>query len=83
MIWSARIDWPLTSDNLIKTNSLRGNPEFRFKIRDFGQNVQSTPYHKKNQMADKFNRANEKRSVDFWSDMLANDIDLFSRSTRL
>ena len=77
MIWSAGIDWPLTSDNLIKTNSLRENPESRFIIRDFGRNVQSTPYHKTNQMAEKFYRANEKRSVDFWSDMLANDIDLF------
>ena len=77
MIWSARADWPLTNDNLIKTNSLRGNPESRFQIRDFGQNAQSTPYHKTNQIADKFYQANEKRSVDFWSDMLADDIDPF------
>ena len=64
MIWSAKTNWDLTSDNLIKTNTLRGNPESRFKIPDFGQNTQSM---------DESYRANEKRSVDFWTDMLSDD----------
>ena len=77
MIWSARTDWPLTSNNLIKTNSLRGNQESRFKNRDFGQNNLGTTYHSSktnDQMAD---QAIEKRSIDFWTDMLAEDMHGF------
>ena len=62
MIWSAKTNWDLTSENLIKTNTLRGNQESRFKIPDFGQNTQSM---------DESYRVNEKRSVDFWTDMLS------------
>ena len=64
MIWSAKTNWDLTSDNLIKTNTLRENQESRFKIPDFGQNTQSM---------DESYRANEKRSVDFWTDMLSDE----------
>ena len=64
MIWSAKTNWDLTSENLIKTNTLRGNQESRFKIPDFGQNIQSM---------DESYRANEKRGVDFWTDMLSDE----------
>ena len=62
MIWSVKTNWHLTSNNLIKTNTLRGNQESRFKIPDFGQNIPTL---------DESNRPNGKRSVDFWTDMLS------------
>ena len=71
MIWSAKTNWNLTSDNLIKTNTLRGNQESRFEIPDFGQNNLGIPYQSSSNQMDQLYRINEKRSVDFWTDMLS------------
>ena len=71
MIWSAKTNWDLTSNNLIKTNTLRGNQESRFEIPDFGQNTLGIPYQSSSNQMDELYRINEKRSVDFWTDMLS------------
>ena len=80
MIWSVKINGHLTSNNLIKTNTLRGNQESRFEVPDFGHNTLGTQYQssKTNQM-DEFHRKNEKRSVDFWADMLSENGSAWKR----
>ena len=78
MIWSAKTNWSV--DNLIKTNTLnRENEDSRLNMPDFGKKTRAarSPSSALIDTIKQMESDIEKRSVDFWTDMLGNEPEPF------